>query len=401
MLRKDGDKVSLYSDEIEKINYYKERIIEAMAKNGEFPNDMEVQKRLDAIDKKLSIFQYRNVMSSDLFDAEAFNEDMMAIYKDLTILYKLAYKCCVEEFEQIKTYADSHLLQMERMAKHYMLQTKMELATTSLGKTIFFQTSGYNIKEGNTVARIDLGQIEASAGSKLACLFEGTDISPSQVVFSFGKDGNCSPYSYNQDTFLVKGEPSHTDYEFSTIKHELMSVSMDIDGFTPSKANSYIIYGGKNQYTVTDSYGNSKEETLEALALDFENAGKITFYIVGGTHASFEFGKLPDDKNFEGTEITSMPYHQKVTMSYSKGFSFKAQTDGTIYAACKNGIFMDGILYYPNATTMQDFLVEEYSSASKVYYDVSVVISGLLVDRPLRITSIAIKELSPIEGVYV
>ncbi len=394
--------MSLYSDEIEKINYYKERIIEAMAKNGEFPNDMEVKKRLDAIDNKLSIFQYRNVMSGDLFDATAFNEYMTAIYTDLTILYKLAYQCCVNEFEQIKSYADSHLIQLERMAKRYMLQTETELSTTSLGKTIFFQTSGFNIKEGNTVARIELGDIEVSAGSKLACLFEGTEISPSQVVFSFEGGGNCSPYSYNRDLFTVKGEPSHTNYEYSTIEHDLMTVAMDIDKFVPDRANSYIIYAGKNQYTVMDSYGNSREETLTSLATESQStAGKITFYIVGGKYANFEFSKMPDSKNFEGTEITNMQSHQKITMSYSKGFSFNVHTDGVIYAARKNGIFINGRLYYPNATTMKDFLVEEYSNASKVTYNTSAVISGLLVGTPLRITSIAIKEMPSLEGVRV
>ena len=54
----------------------------------------------------------------------------------------------------------------------------------------------------------------------------------------------------------------------------------------------------------------------------------------------------------------------------------------------------DNKLYYPNNDTISDFLIEEYTEGNKTTYDdVTVTISDLYQDTPLRIGMIAIKEL--------
>ena len=125
--------MSLYRDEIEKVNYYRERIIELMAKNGEFPNEIDGQKRLDDTDTGVAFFQYDNVISGESFDTTKFNDDMAAIRQDLLILYKLAYEQCIEEYQKLESYIDTHRKEREVLAKHYKLRTDLELATTSLG----------------------------------------------------------------------------------------------------------------------------------------------------------------------------------------------------------------------------------------------------------------------------
>ena len=388
--------MSLYRDEIEKINYYRERIIELMAKNGEFPNEIDVQKRLDDIDTRLAVFQYDNVISGESFDTTKFNDDMAAIRQDLLILYKLAYEQCIEEYQKLESYVDTHLKELEVLAKHYKLRTDLELATTSLGKTIYFQTSGFQFTEENTVAHIHLGKIEASAGSKLACLFEGRHITMDQVVFNFG-NRHCLPYSYNRDFFQVTGDPTHFNYHYErqgAADTNKSTVEMAPDGFTPDKNNSYIIYTGKDEFQVQNEYGSETERRISGLANSFMGSGRVVFYIVGGSYASFEFGNAPVKKNFDGTMIEEMPKHQKITMSYTDGLSFTVNTDGTIYAMRANGVISGNKLYYPSLTAEQEFLIEEYTSDKKVSYDdASITVSGLTAGFPLDITSIAIKEI--------
>ena len=388
--------MSLYRDEIEKVNYYRERIIELMAKNGEFPNEIDVQKRLDDIDTRLAVFQYDNVISGESFDTTKFNDDMAAIRQDLLILYKLAYEQCIEEYQKLESYVDTHLKELEVLAKHYKLRTDLELATTSLGKTIYFQTSGFQFTEENTVAHIHLGKIEASAGSKLACLFEGRHINMDQVVFNFGSQ-HCLPYSYNRDFFQVTGDPTHFNYHYErqgAADTNKSTVEMAPDGFTPDKNNSYIIYTGKDEFQVQNEYGSETERRIGGLANSFTDSGRVVFYIVGGSYASFEFGNAPVKKNFDGTMIEEMPKHQKITMSYTDGLSFAVNTDGTIYAMRANGVISGNKLYYPSLTAEQEFLIEEYTSDKKVSYDdASITVSGLTAGFPLDITSIAIKEI--------
>ena len=60
----------------------------------------------------------------------------------------------------------------------------------------------------------------------------------------------------------------------------------------------------------------------------------------------------------------------------------------------------DNKLYYPNNDTISDFLIEEYTEGNKTTYDdVTVTISDLYQDTPLKIGMIAIKELVTLDGI--
>ena len=137
--------MSYYLDQINKINYYKQKIIEELSSSGIFPNNILIQNKIDDIDTKLAIFQYISVSETDVFDVDKFNEDLLRIYNDLLILYSLTYKMSVNEYENIKSYAETHLLELEDLARMYEYKTKEELDSTSLGNTVFFQSNGFNI----------------------------------------------------------------------------------------------------------------------------------------------------------------------------------------------------------------------------------------------------------------
>ena len=169
---------------------------------------------------------------------------------------------------------------------------------------------------------------------------------------------------------------------------------MNLTGFTPSIENRYIIYGGRNQIATDSSY----YEKENGVALSFSDAGRITFYVVGGTFINFTFNKKPLSQNFTGTSIEQIDKHQKFTMEYDVGFVMDFVTDGVVYATRENGIVRNGMLYYPTSSPVQTFYIEEYLMENKTSYkDVSVTISNLKDNRPLMINTIAIKELTSLE----
>lgn len=390
-----------YTDEIEKINYYKQRIIKNLSQNGIFPDNLIVEERLKDIDTALAILQYIPYSESEMFDTDKFNEDFQRIYDDLLILYKLAYQICIKDFEQVKTYAETHLLQLEDLARKYEYKTKFEIDSTYLGNTIFFQANGFDIRQENGIAVIELGKIEVNNASKLACMFQANNIEDNQVVFSF--DGNnCSPYSYNKDFFTVNGDIKMQSYSYN-LPDDLVNnteFEMAIDNFRPNANNKYVIYGGNNMiYSTLGSFRTFYEKQKDT-PISLTGGGKIVFYVINGSFISFNFSKQPVKTNFNGTKIDHLNNHHKIVIEYYGDFTFDYVTDGKVYAVREIGIMKDNKLYYPNNDTISDFLIEEYTEGNKTTYDdVTVTISDSDQDVPLKIGMIAIKELVTLDGI--
>jgi hypothetical protein len=387
--------MSQYIDEIAKIRYYKQRIMQELTRVGIYPNTVAVNERLEDFDAKLALFTHAYIAAGETFDTDQFNEEFQLIREDLKIIYQLVYELAVERYEELRKYANTHMAEFNNMANKYLYKTKLEIDSTALGDTAYFQTSGYDITTEKSTAHIDLGPLEVHSGSRLACIFDADSIEPQNVVFSFDKQ-NCSPYSLNHDFLTVPGAIKYNKYTYDMPDEETVNAMriMNLTGFTPSIENRYIIYGGRNQIATDSSY----YEKENGVALSFSDAGRITFYVVGGTFINFTFNKKPLSQNFTGTSIEQIDKHQKFTMEYDVGFVIDFATDGVVYATRENGIVRNGMLYYPTSSSVQTFYIEEYLMENKTSYkDVSVTISNLKDNRPLMINTIAIKELTSLE----
>lgn len=393
--------MTYYLDQIAKINYYKQRIIESFTQNGIYPNDILIQNKINDIDTALAIFQYKYNKEGKTFDVKKFNEDLERIYNDLLILYKLTYQESIKEYELIKSYVETNLLQLEELAMNCEYKTKLELDSTSLGKTIFFQSNGFNINTNNGVSIINLGQIEVNNASKIACLFDADNIKDEQVVFSF--DGNnCSPYSYNKDFLIVPGEIEKTFYTYTLPSHIIKNTLYEMlpDNFVLNLYNKYIIYGGKNVISTVFNNNRVFYNKIDNMGIDLSGAGKIVFYILNGTFINFDFSDSPISTNFSGTSINNLDTEQKIVIEYCSNFSFNFETDGIVYATKEKGIIKDNKLYYPNDDDLSTFYIKELKTDKKtIFENVTVTISNLLTDKPLNINTIAIKELSVLDGV--
>lgn len=393
----------MYSDQIKKIAYYRSRIIQELTQRGIYPDDTRVSDRLAEIDTMLGIFQYITVKAGSSFDAAKFNEDMLRILTDLKILYELALEISIEDYNKLKTYCETHLAQLQNMANRYQYKTKFELDSTYLGNTVFFQSTGFNSSMKNGVVTINLGTVSVETQSKLACIFDATGVTPDKVIFTFkdsdGLVSNCSPYDYNKDFFTVPGDLKVNSYIVSVnsqnVRNPFICTPPQLEG-SVSTDHKYLLYGGKG-YIQTGYYSKSYIEKLNNVPITVTGGGIVNFYIIGGNYINFDFSTQLDNKNFEGTSITDMSVHQKITLEHSSTYSFDFVTNGTIYATQETATVLDGDLYYPVPDQINDILVEDYGVGDKVTYDITVTAGPFYDGNIPAINTIAIKQLSALD----
>ena len=397
--------MSLYQDQIKKISYYRARIVKDLVRKGFFPNDKTIDEALNSINTMLGIFQYIQVSNGDQIDTKKINEDIVRIYQDLKILYELAYQITVKEYEELKVYCESKLVELQNMAEEYQYKTKFEMDSTYIGDTVFYQSNGYDITNDNGCITIKLGKISVEQQSKLTCVIDCDSLDQENIIFSFvdddGKAYNCSPYDYNKDFFIVPGTLKCNTYTVDT-KNERISSSFictpyDLQGQI-SHDHKYKLYGGKG-YVCLGYYSKQYAEKLTNVPITIANGGICTFYILNGTYANFNFTTMPDNKNFEGVQITELNEHHKIIIEHRSTLSFDFITDGTIYATHQNGIVKNNELYYPISDQISDVLVKDYSVGDKIDLDVTITAGPYLRQGIPIINSIAIKQLSSLEEV--
>lgn len=399
--------MSYYSDQLKKIDYYKSRIINDLAKKGVYPEDNRINKQIKNIDTMLGVFQYKPVAFGEEFDTKKFNDDLECIYQDLRILYELAYELTVKDFEELQTYCETHLSELNKMARHYQYRTKLELDSTYLGTTVLYQSDGYNALMDNGTLTIDLGDIEVEEQSKLACIIDSQEVNVNNVIFSFtDSDGIvsvCSPYSYNNDFFIVPGNLKVNTYNFELNDDTIYSSFICTPDELVDKVNHdnrYILFGGRNFISI--GYVNKKYmKKTDNVQLYDSDPGIFEFYIVNGTYANFEFSSEPSSKNFDGYEIKDIPRHQKIVIEHGANFAFDFATDGEIYATKKEAEILNNELYYPYPDQITDIMIEEYSVGEKKSYSVKLTAGPFYNGNIPNINAIAIKQLSMLEGLNV
>ena len=390
-----------YIDEIEKIKYYKERIANQLARTGVYPDDAKVQAQLDHIDTRLSILQFKLCEEGEHLDLEQFNENFVCIYNDLSILYRVTYELAVRKFQQIKTKAETHLAEFESLALKYERKNRIESGSTSLGKTVFFQGSGFEMTENNGIARLDLGTLTLTQGAKIACIFESDTVSYGEAVFHIG-DMTCTPYSLNHDFITIPGTPSIKKYTY-TPKDDVRTSKMRqllASGLEANPNNRYFVFAGKDKVEATQDSATAYVDHNEAALMEFTGTGigKMQFYVLNGTYVDFTFSKQPLSKNFAGTRAEDISKYQLITIEYEGDFYCSFTTNGDVYAVAHEGAINESSLCYPGTEDLSDFYIEEYSMESTKTYSAYLEINTPPSIRP-RISTVAIKELPIIDEV--
>ena len=379
--------MTYYEDEIAKIRFLRDRIAGELMRSGNYPGKAEIDAKLGDFDSKSSLFYHIALEDGDKFDVEQFNLEAEYLYHDLLIIYQLVYDYVYDKFQKTKAYVEMHLSELEALAEKYEEKTRLELNNTSLGNTIYFQSSGFDQSTENYKKVINLGDLKVKKGSRISFFIEGRYFDKTKAKFYLG-DQYIEPYSINGSMITAPGNPSYHSYTSSTsedIKQDSSFILSSPD-LTVDSTNRYIIYAGKNKLSAADSFYNTTS------SISLTGNGKVSFYVIGAKYIRFDFAKKPITQNFTGYEINDPSYHHRIEFGYTGGISFSLVTDGIIYAKKVNGIVKEGQLYYPNGDDLHDFRIEEYGNADTITLPAKVIVPQTYASEPY-ITSIAVKEL--------
>lgn len=395
--------MSSYLDMIEKATYYKERVMKSFLCKGIFPNKIAVEKKLEDINIRLAIYRNKAVTQGDNFDADEFNIAMEAILDDLRIIYKVLLKLSIDEYNNLQSFLNSHLSELETFARHCERKARFEMGNSYLGETVYLQTFGFDVTKENSTAIINLGRIQAPQGSKLACLFDGQDISPNDVLFKFGSR-YCSPYSLNKDFFKMPGIASKKEYDYDTSQDVVVNNFQILkpENFIAKDESDYIIYGGKDMVMFTPASSPSSTpirhfyDKVPGQTISFDEGGRLEFRVLNGSYINFSYSEAPVSQNFTGTSFEAINRKdQKIIIEFDRPFTVGFNTNGQLYAVKRRGTTEKGYLIYPYFDDLHSFHIVEYNRGEMfAFEDVTVTVSNLVLNTPLNIDMIAIKLLS-------
>ena len=385
--------MNIYLDQIKKLTFLRDRIAGAFTLQGVIPNRALVEQKLNEIDAKLSLAKYTPVEESTKFNTKDFNEFFQYVYEDLLIIHQLIYDIAKNKFGRTQVYIDTHLKELEQLAYRYQLKSSFETSATTIGKTVFFQSSGFAPKSKYGYVTYDLGKIQVSKGSTISFYIEGRGFNLSDVIFSLSDTIKGVPYKINSSTIKIPGEQTYTTYEYTipddtkiTQGHALAPT-----GLEPNQSKKYIIFGGKNYVMAGKEFYQKPVKKEDSTFLELlDPIGEVSFYLVGGTYVSFDFIKKPLSQNFSGTEVRA-DSSRKISFEYQGPFSFNYVTDGTIYATRRLGTVKSNSLFYPSVDNLRDFRIEEYGDQAFQEYNLQVTIKTL--EEPF-VEYMALREVS-------
>ena len=134
-----------YYDQLYKIQLYKNMAEQALIKQGEFPNKGTIDNIVSRIDLRYSVLDHQTINTNDSFNAAAWNKELYLLYSDILILYKTLFINELDEYTKIKSMVDGYISSLEELASKCDSLTKMHTESTSLGNTIYFQSTGFDI----------------------------------------------------------------------------------------------------------------------------------------------------------------------------------------------------------------------------------------------------------------
>ena len=390
----------LYLDEIEKIAYYKQKIIDSYIDRGTLIDKNKLQSKLDQIDTKLSIFRDRYISNGENMDIEKFNEQKHDIYLDLCILYRVAYKIAEERLASLQHHIDCELQAINEKAKEYGNRNQLE--TLSIyGNSIYFATNGFKqeYKDGQVI--IDLGQIKIPSGSYLACICNCDETDSENVMFVFDDNLQAADYNYSKRYIKVLGNYDIRTKTIHKSEESLTAFSIETVNINPNSI--YNVYAGENKIKIyqNDSHITKYIDITKNISLVTDTDCDISFYVYGASFIQFNHNSKAVYKSFDGYEITSPKYRQKILISAKAGFVLDIATDGVIYADKQKCTISENMLVCPTGyENVYDFMVEEIAYGADVVFDDVKVVAKNATTTFFDINYIAIKQaqISELDG---
>ena len=392
----------LYQDMILKLEYHRNNILKSFIKQGYFPKKDEISSKLALVDERLALFKSYNFQPGELFNHKEVNHLLEMLYRDIAFLYKIIEKINIEKYNKMLLNLEAHMANLETLAQHFKKRADEEIKGTSLGKTLLFKTSDWDISVKDESLEVFVGTLDLIQGSEISCFANINNTDKRNILFKFkaensSNDFNALPYNYNNDTYLVPGEITVKEEEmvlpdnFNINSEIVMPYDVVMD-------NEYKILSGKNKVVVTD------KETKSVSVHDFPTSDNplqiksnsfVSFFIEGKGVLEYNFNKKPFHTNFsvqDGTVKIDKEI-QKIFLDVEEGFIcyFNLDDDMKPWAVKEDAVVDNKKLIYDGLMLTRDFKIKEYVKDKTTRYNIYVSITEM--DNDEVIDSIYIKEV--------
>lgn len=399
-----------YYDQLHKVKLYKDMVTQALVKQGEFPSKDTVENIVSRIDLRYSVLDHQTINANDSFDTEQWNQELYLLYSDILILYKTLFVNELEEYTKIKSMVDGYISSLEELASRCDSLTKMHIESTSLGNTIYFQSSGFEIitdelSTSNSVSVRLPADIMSYPEARLIYNIRGTGFYPDESYLDITQKNFTSvylpEYSKNGDYYKVPGEIKEKVYYYNTDNSVIGSYMFVLPSslIEANNNNTYKCFAGKNKISVLSnnnaSYESYEKHSNSSLVIPADST--VKFYIKNGTYINFDFSAKPKRKNFNGYELINPEPLTEISFTTSGSIMFNFDTDGEIWAEKVNTSINNSSIVIANHSNSTDFMIIERVYADKVSISNNI---SILAHIPIEdysnfhIDSISIKELS-------
>lgn len=372
----------MYKDEIKKIEYYKELLMNSYLKDGEVLNNYELQKKIDDINTKLAVFQEGYIENGETLDVEKLNSQKKDIYTDLKFLYELMYETARKRLTKIHTKIKSDINYLNEIADKYKTRTAIE-SIGIYGKTAYYATNGFDQYYNNGSVIANLGSLKIDSGSYLACLIDSDEFDGSEdIIFNFDDKYQVRDYASSRNLLVFPGNYQINRYK--TTIQENTTTEFEVsptDDFAPLESAKYYLFAKKDNISITKLVNGytSYVEKNNNIVYEADEDCDIDFYVYGASYINIEMNDEYENKSFDNNNIATPKTRQKIHIRANKGFIFDLDTDGELYADKTSCFIKNNKLYTSNSygTNEEENLLEEVEYGDPVEFeDVTVEIKN-------------------------
>lgn len=386
-----------YIDQIKKIEFFKQQILQEYLKIGRTINTETIQRYIDQIETRTAILSQITVEEGSEFDTKQINQALFYLYNDLKILYEIIVEHKKNRYQTLKEELDFKLQSLETVANEYKTKANFEYLYSKIGDTILYNANNYTMDKLTSQAIIKAGTVTVKECDEIFGLIGGTNFNAEKVYFQLEKDnGNTlmfSPYLGN-NSIKIPGARQEEYYTYESEEEKILSdFKLSIPELLADEDNEYFILGSKNCYTLYEPAISTKIKTKlnEEITIPTKTS-YVEFYVYKASYITFSFSEQPTEKNFSGYEINAPEEIQRIAIKANDGMKFDFDTDGTIYANYTKGYVVNQDLFC-EARQSKDFFVIERKLGKEITYNVIVKINDVNPDE-INIDYIAIKQKS-------
>lgn len=369
----------MYKDEIKKIEYYKDILMNRYLKDGEVLNSNDIQKKIDEIDTKLAVFQQGYIVNGETLDIEKLNSQKQDIYTDLKILYELMYETARNRLSKIHNKIKYNINYLKEVAKKYRQRAAIE-SIGVFGKTVYYKTNGFEQYYDNGSVFVDLGDLQIDSGSYVACFIDSEEFTgDEEIVFNFDNKYKVGNYMDTRNLLVFNGNYQINKYNTSIQENTTTEFEVSpTENFVPLDTAKYNLFVKKNHITIESMTSNIIKylEKNTDIAYEAEEDCNIDFYVYGASYINIEMNDLYETKSFENSNIVTPKVKQKIHIKANKNFIFDIDTDGEIYAA-KTSCFIKNKKLYTSDSYGSN---EEEHMLEEIEYGDPVIIKDALVE---------------------